>query len=98
MKKWEYKIMYRRRDKSIIDQLHELGTKGWELVTVTSRYGYYLKRPMCCENCRFYEKVITHISRTGGVFSDVLCKENPNDPKSLSSSDGCGHFKSKEND
>lgn len=83
--KWEYKKI-KQDSVEAVKQLHELGTKGWELVTIDVNLYYYFKRPMSCKNCKYYKKEIIH-SRYGSTFSDDYCVNG--DKKKLLSLEGC---------
>lgn len=83
--KWEYKRI-KQDSTEVVKQLHELGAKGWELVTIDSNLYYYFKRPMSCENCKYYKREIIY-SRYGSTFSNYYCTNKGK--KELLSFDGC---------
>lgn len=83
MGNWEYKQVYCKIPE-VLSTLNKLGGQGWELCAVSENI-LYLKRPMKCENCGYYNKELTH-SRYGSDFYDIKCKAH----KNLEIKEGCG--------
>lgn len=53
MGNWEYKQVYCTLSDNP-DVLNELGGQGWELCAINESM-FYFKRPMKCENCKYYK-------------------------------------------
>ena len=49
MGNWEYKEVI-----NVNYRLNELGGQGWELCAINGNI-FYFKRPMQCENCKYYK-------------------------------------------
>lgn len=57
MGNWEYKKVYCIN----LAFLNKLGGQGWELCAATSENLFLFKRPMKCENCKYYKPSEYHV-------------------------------------
>lgn len=88
---WEYKLVVkdRRLCAMTIQELNNLGYQGWELVSKIKnehKSEFIFKRPMKCENCKFYKSYVERI------FKTEICSQRNIPPEC----NGCEKFKSKD--
>ena len=80
MENWEYKQVYRVFSdvQESLNILNVLGGQGWELCA-SNESMFYLKRPMQCENCKYYKPSQYHAfdskcEKIGLLHSHKGCK------------------------
>lgn len=98
---WEYKLVVKFCAMTT-QELNNLGYQGWELVNKIKnnhKSEFIFKRPMKCENCKYYKRSFTVCYGQGFTLKNENCVKDSNIIKCVKADDnGCEHFKPKDND